>query len=87
MKTLIIFTQILLVVACKSTQRPPEPPTEELCVTVVDPHLCLIDIDESTYGAHGTNRCDAIRKLKRVLADAGHNPLVVEKATCGRVFK
>lgn len=77
---------LLLLVGCATA---PQPPLEQpdLCTTVYDPHLCLITIDKQTFAAHGSNRCVAIRKLKKTLEERGHNPLIVEKAECGRVYQ
>lgn len=76
----------LLLVGCATAPKaPPEQP--DLCATVYDPHLCLITIDSTTFAAHGSNRCVAIRKLKKTLEERGHNPLIVEKAECGRVYE
>lgn len=76
---------LLLLVGCATAPKaPPEKP--DLCSTVYDPHLCLITIDSTTFAAHGSNRCVAVRKLKKTLEERGHNPLIVEKAECGRVY-
>lgn len=74
---------LLLLIGCATAPKPEKP---DLCATVYDPHLCLITIDSTTFAAHGSNRCVAIRKLKKTLEERGHNPLIVEKAECGRVY-
>jgi len=79
----ILFLSLVLV-ACAT--KPPEP-KPDLCAVVRDPHLCLITIDKQTYVSHGANRCLAMRKLKKILEERGHNPLIAEKAECGRVFE
>lgn len=76
---------LLLLVGCASGPQAPKQP--DLCATVYDPHLCLITIDKQTFAARGSNRCVAIRKLKKTLEERGHNPLIVEKAECGRVYE
>jgi hypothetical protein len=75
---------LLLLVGCATAPKPKQP---DLCATVYDPHLCLITIDSTTFAAHGSNRCVAVRKLKKTLEERNHNPLIVEKAECGRVHE
>lgn len=75
---------LLLIAGCATAPKPQ--PRPNLCATVYDPHLCLITIDSETFAAHGSNRCVALQKLQKTLEERGHNPLIVEKAECGRVF-
>lgn len=84
-KYLILF----VLVACQSTPAPqPQPsPAEMACATVYDPHICLITIDSTTFAGHGQNKCQALRKLRATLAERGHNPLIAQRAECGRVFE
>jgi hypothetical protein len=75
----------ILLVGCVSRPAPtPEP--QDVCATLYDPHLCLITIDSTTFAGHGSNRCLALRKLKQTLIERGHNPLLIQRAECGRVF-
>jgi hypothetical protein len=82
------YLMLLTLVACKSTPAPqPQPfPTEKACATVYDPHLCLITIDSTTFAGHGSNKCVALKKLRATLVERGHNPLISQKAECGRVL-
>lgn len=85
----VLYASLFILLGCRSTSSPPpSPPPGELvvCPAVIDPHLCLIDIDDQTYAAQDSNKCTTLQKLKKTLQDAGHNPLIVVKATCGRVF-
>lgn len=80
---------LFILVACKSTPAP-EAPTklpEGACTTVYDPHLCLITIDNTPFTGHGLNKCTALKKLRSALVEKGHNPLIVVRAKCGKVFK
>lgn len=78
------FLFALILVGCATAPQPSK--KTDLCTTVYDPHLCLITINSTTFAAHGSNRCVAVRKLKKTLEERGHNPLIVEKAECGRVY-
>ena len=81
------YLMLFALVACKSVPAPqPQPsPAERACATVYDPHLCLITIDSTTFAGHGSNKCVALKKLRATLVERGHNPLIVQKAECGRV--
>lgn len=78
-----LFSFILLA-GCAT---PPPKPKPDLCATVYDPHLCVLTIDSTTFAGHGTNRCLAIKQLEKTLEEHNHNPLVAQRAECGRVFK
>lgn len=69
-----------------ATRPAPTPEPQDVCVTFYDPHLCLITIDSTTFANHGSNKCLALRKLKQTLIERGHNPLLIQRAECGRVF-
>jgi hypothetical protein len=79
---------LFILVACKSTpvpQTPTKSPTET-CTMVYDPHLCIITIDSTTFTGHGSNKCIALKKLRNSLLEKNHNPLILVRAECGRVF-
>jgi hypothetical protein len=78
-----LFSFILLA-GCATTPPKPKP---DLCATVYDPHLCILTIDSTTFAAYGANRCLALKQLEKTLEKHNHNPLVVQLAECGRVFK
>jgi len=87
MKKILLLSFVLSSCSTIPKQEPKqEPKLPELCVTVVDPHLCLLKIDNDDFAAHGKNKCEAVKKLAKELEKAGHNPLIVKKATCGRVY-
>lgn len=67
----------------------PAPTTEPqgVCATLYDPHLCVVLIDSTTFAGYGSNECLALRKLKQTLMERDFNPLLAQKAECGRVFK
>ena len=76
----------VLLIGCASSPAPVPEPKQDVCTTLYDPHLCLITIDSTTFAGHGSNKCVALRKLKQTLIERGHNPLLIQRAECGRVF-
>jgi len=77
---------LFFLVGCVSRPAPNSDSYGDLCATIYDPHLCLIEIDDTVFGGHGTNRCLALKNLRKNLIEKNHNPLIAEKAACGRVF-
>lgn len=78
---------LLLLAACKTTTPPQPKDVQKLCASLYDPHLCIIVIDDTAFAGHGSNKCLALRKLRQVLVDSNHNPLLTQRASCGRVFE
>ena len=69
-----------LLVGCASTK----PVPQAVCPAIYDPHLCLVTVGSATYGGYGSNRCDALNKLKLNMERNGvtqHG-----EVECGRVF-
>lgn len=65
----------------------PVPKSQDVCATLYDPHLCLITIDSTSFAGHGQNKCLALKNLKKTLIEHNHNPLLIQRAECGRVFE
>lgn len=92
------LVSFVLLVGCASNPVPaPQPTTppstsddedpHSFCVTVYEPHFCLVTVNTKTFAGHGSNKCEAIKKLKQKLIKNNHDPLLAEKAECGRVFE
>jgi hypothetical protein len=82
-KSLLSF---MLLIGCISRPTPIPEPKQDVCAMLYDPHLCIIVIDSEAFSGHGSNKCLALKKLKQVLVERDHNPLLIQKAKCGRVF-
>lgn len=83
-KYLISF---MLLAGCVSRPSPTSEPQGDLCAMLHDPHLCILTINDKTFAGQGSNKCLALRELRQTLLENKHNPLLIEQAECGRVFR